>query len=133
LLQPSGNKRYFSICRSLLDEIHHGNYLAIEPDTVLVEIAAAIKRRTGSAELSKKVTSDLRSIDKFYFLDLDTTRTTLAVEIAQEYSVRGMDAIVAQISKEFKTTLISLDAEMLNNLKTLIKCRMPSEFLLDKK
>jgi predicted nucleic acid-binding protein len=116
-----------TVCRNLLEAVFQGNYLAVEPNTVLVEIAAAIRRRTGSKELSEKVVRDLQSIDSFYFLDLDVARTNLAVAIAQEYSVRGMDAVVAQISKEFKTILVSLDAEMLNNLRAFIECLMPEQ------
>jgi predicted nucleic acid-binding protein len=119
---------HHSVCRFLLEEVHQGRYLAIEPNIVLVEIAAAIKRRTGSSDLSKKVTGDLRSLDTFFFMDLDAVRTNLAIEMARQCSIRGMDAIVAQTSREFKTTLISLDIEMVSKLKTLVDCRMPSDF-----
>jgi hypothetical protein len=47
--------------------------------------------------------NDLRSIDTIKFLDLVSFRAEEATEIATEMSVRGMDAVVIQIAKEFDT------------------------------
>lgn len=114
-------EEHYQACRALLEEVKDGSYVAVEPYTVLVEIAAAIKRRTGSQRLSERVVKDLLAIDTIYFLDLDATRAKQAVGIAQRLGVRGMDAIVIQIAEEFGATLISLDAEMLENVKSLVK------------
>ncbi len=35
-------------CKSLLQKVKNGDYIAIEPYIVLIEVTAAIKRRTGS-------------------------------------------------------------------------------------
>ena len=67
-------EEYYSECQSLLEEVRDGDYVAVEPYTVLIEIAAAIKRRTGSQKLSERVTKNLLAIDTIHFLDLDAAR-----------------------------------------------------------
>ena len=120
-------EEHYLDCRNILEKVKDGFYIAVEPYTVLVEIAAAIKRRTGSQKLSARVIKDLLAIDTVHFLDLDSTRTKQAIEIAQRFGVRGMDAIVIQIAEEFSATLISLDIEMLKNIKSLVKIIEPGK------
>jgi predicted nucleic acid-binding protein len=114
-------------CLSLLEEVKDGFYSAVEPYIVLVEIAAALKRRTGSQKLSERVIKDILTIDTIFFLDLDAARANRAVEIAQRFSVRGMDAIVIQIAEEFDATLLSLDYEIIGNVAGLVKTKAIDE------
>ena len=120
-------EQYYQACHSLLDKVKDGILLAVEPYTVLIEIAAAIRRRAGSQRLSERVVKDLLAINTFNFLDLDAARAKRAVEIAQCLALRGMDAIVIQIAEEFDATLVSLDAEMLEHAKDLVKISEPAE------
>jgi predicted nucleic acid-binding protein len=103
--------------RRILDEIQRGEHLAIQPLTVLVEVTAAIRRRTGSPELAKRVHRDLSTLGTLQFLEIDRRRADEAATIAQETGVRGMDAIVVQIAQEFGTTLFSLDDEMIERVR----------------
>ena len=114
-------------CLSLLEKVKDGFYSAVEPYIVLVEIAAALKRRTGSQKLSERVIKDISAIDSIFFLDLDSVRAKRAVEIAQRFSVRGMDAIVIQIAEEFNATLLSLDYEIIKNVASLVKTKAIDE------
>jgi predicted nucleic acid-binding protein len=61
---------YHSVCRDLLEKVKEGLFIAVEPYTVFIEVGAAIRRRTGSQRLSARVTSDLRSMDTFFFVIL---------------------------------------------------------------
>lgn len=124
---PRKEEEHYLVCRNILEKVKDGFYIAVEPYTVLVEIAAAIKRRTGSQRLSVRVIKDLLAIDTVHFLDLDSTRTKQAIEIAQRFGVRGMDAIVIQIAEEFGATIMSLDMEMLKNVKSLVKIIEPDK------
>lgn len=120
-------EEHYQASRVLLEKVKDGLYIAIEPYTVLVEIAAAIRRRTDSQRLSERIAKDLQAIDTIYFLDLDAARAKRATEIAQRFAVRGMDAIVIQIAEEFSATLVSLDTEMLKKVKRLIETREPDK------
>jgi len=94
-------------------KVKEGRHVAIEPYTVLVEITAAVKRRTASKELALRVKDDLLAINTIHFVDLDISSATDAAEIAANIGVRGMDAIVIQVAKEYGIPLVTLDKEML--------------------
>jgi predicted nucleic acid-binding protein len=118
-------------CNKLLEKIKNAEYLAVEPYTVLVEVVAAVKRRTGSDLLAERIKNDLPGIGSLYFLDLEFNRANEAANIAKKSGVRGMDAIVIQIAKEFNATLISLDNEMIRKAKRIVEVK--PYFMLKKK
>jgi predicted nucleic acid-binding protein len=107
-------------CLEVLEKVKDGKYIAIEPYTVLVEVTAAIRRRTGSKELAEKVRFYLRDIDSIYFLELESYRAEEASKVAEKLSVRGMDAIVIQIAREFNSVLLTLDKEMAEKSKDFV-------------
>jgi len=111
----------YEACKKLLERVKNGEFAALEPYTVLVEVVAAIKRRTKSESLAERVKNDLENIDTIKFLDLISSRANSAAEIAKETGVRGMDAIVIQISKEFNAPLVSLDEEMSKRAELVVK------------
>lgn len=111
---------HHKVAKKILENVKDGKYIAIEPYIVLIEIVAAIKRRTGSTELANRVKDDLLAIDTINFTDLESTRAINASEIAMNLGVRGMDAIVIQTAKEFNVPLITLDLEMIEKSKSVI-------------
>jgi predicted nucleic acid-binding protein len=90
-----------------------GENAAIMPYSVFVEVVAAVKRRTGSQELALEIKRELANIETISFVIIDDQVAERAAEIAAETGVRGMDALVIQVAKEFRTELISFDEEML--------------------
>ena len=119
---------HHNVARNILEKVKNGEYIAIEPYIVLVEIVAAIKRRTGSIELANRVKDDLLAINNINFTDLESIRADAAAEIAINMGVRGMDAIVIQIAKEFGIPLISLDMEMIEKSRSFVDARFADEF-----
>lgn len=107
----------------LLETVKDGKHIAIEPYIVLIEVVAAIKRRTGSTELAKRVKNDILAIDTINFTDLESTRAGYASEIAMNLGVRGMDAIIIQTAKEFNIPLITLDKEMIEKARSFVDIR----------
>jgi predicted nucleic acid-binding protein len=105
------------LLRSIKDQEH----IAIEPYTVLVEVAAAIRRRTGSKELAIRVKDDLLALGTFRFVDLDAVSSSSAAGIAADIGVRGMDAIVIQVAKEFGIPLVTLDVEIIEKAKGIVE------------
>lgn len=110
-------------CFGLIEKIKNAEYIAVEPYTVLVEVVAAIKRRTGSEQLAERVKNDLQGIGSIYFFDLESYRANEASDIAKKSGMRGMDAIVVQIAKEFDAILVSLDDEMTEKAKGIVKVK----------
>ena len=61
---------------------------------------------------AERVRKDLMGIETIHFFELDADRANEASDIAKKSGVRGMDAIVIQVAKEFNSALVSLDYEM---------------------
>ena len=109
------------ICRKIMEKVKNAEFIVFVPYIVLVEVAAAIKRRTGSKELAKRIRKGLETMDTIYFLDLTKYRARDAAEIAEQTGTRGMDAIVVQAAKENDTTLITLDMEMAKRVRSIVR------------
>jgi predicted nucleic acid-binding protein len=116
-------------CLRILERVRDGQHIAIQPYTVLVEVAAAIKRRTGSDELAHRVARDLESFDSFRLVELDAERAGQAVALAVALGLRGMDAVVLQIAKEFETTFVSLDEELALKASTVVATQGIASFV----
>jgi len=108
---------------AIWENIIKGKSYAIMPLSVMVEVVAAIKRRTGSEELALAIKKELISTDNISFVILDDTAALEAADIAAKTGLRGMDAIVVQVAKEFETELISFDEEMIRKAKAVLKKR----------
>ena len=108
------------VCKELLENVKNGKYIGVEPFTVLVEVVAAIRRRTGNKKLAERVGIDLQNIDTIHFLEFIKSRALAAMKIAEEIGVRGMDAIVIQIAKENDAILVTLDKEMISKAKMIV-------------
>ena len=90
-----------------------GKYFAIMPYSVFVEVVAAVRRRTGSEKLAHEVKLKLLNIETISFVALDDKSAIQAADLAAKIGVRGMDALVIQVSREFDTELASFDEEMM--------------------
>lgn len=106
----------FRIWESVLSGVNS----AIMPYSIFVEVVAAVKRRTGSGQLSREVMRELRKIESIAFVDLDSKAAEEAAEIAIRTGTRGMDAIVIQVAKDFGSELITFDEEMMEKAKTIL-------------
>ncbi len=106
---------------AIWEDILQGKGFAIMPLSILVEVVAAIRRRTGSEELATEIKKELIGIDNISFVIIDDKAAMEAADIAAKTGLRGMDAIVVQVAKEFGADLISFDEEMIKKAKTVLK------------
>jgi len=100
-----------------------GTVTAIMPYTVLIEVVAAVRRRTGNKMLALQVKEILLSIESLHFVIIDPESAADAADIAVESGMRGVDAIVVQTAKEYKSILVSLDKEMIEKAAAFVKTR----------
>jgi len=96
-----------------------GDSLAIMPYSVLVEVVAAIKRRTGSESLALEVKGELLDVETISFVILDDKSAVEAADLAAKTGVRGMDSLLIQVAKEFETELISFHEDMMQKSKRI--------------
>lgn len=121
LEQESRHKEALEIWKRVLA----GKDFAVMPLSVLVEVVAAIRRRTGSEELALQVRQALLDAEAVSFIVLDEQAAEDAAEIAAKTAVRGMDALVIQVAREFGTELVSFDNEMLAKAATVLPKAAP--------
>lgn len=108
-------------CKSLLQEIILGSKIAYMLYIVLAEVSSAIKRRTGSSKLAHRAMSMLIEDAKgLNFVELNKDRAEEAAEIAIDTGIRGMDAIFIQVAKEFQSTFITLDEEVIAKVRKIV-------------
>jgi len=115
-------------CRSLLEKVGDAQHTAIQPYTVLVEVIAAIKRRTDSQHLASRVKELLQNMDTMNFVELEAARADSAANLASKTGLRGMDAIVVQVAEEFHATLVTLDEEIMERAKCIVNIKDIDEF-----
>ena len=109
------HKEAFKIWESLLA----GRNCAVMPYSVFVEVVAAVRRRTGSEKLAREVKHQLLNIETVSFVVLDGRSAEDAADLAAMTGVRGMDALVIQVAKEFDTELVSFDEDMMSKAARL--------------
>lgn len=117
LKNESRHKEAFAIWENILK----GKSFAIMPLSILVEVVAAIRRRTGSVELAAEIKKELIGTGNISFVILDDKAAIEAADIAAKTGLRGMDAIVVQVAKEFGAELISFDEEMIEKAMAVLK------------
>jgi predicted nucleic acid-binding protein len=104
-------------------EVLAGRAVAIMPYLILVEVVAAIRRRTGDKELALKIKKELLSINAVNFTIIDPEAALEASDLAIETGMRGMDAIVVQTAREYGTSLVTLDKEMISRATGIVKIK----------
>lgn len=97
---------------SIWDKVLSGDFAAVMPYSVLVEVVAAIRRRTGSEILAIEMQKTLEGMETVSFVMLDGRSAARACRIAAKTGLRGMDALVVQVAKEYKAELLTFDEEM---------------------
>ena len=100
------------------DDVVYGS--AIVP----VEVCAAVARRTKdkvSARETRVQIAKWISLGRLHMLYLNAGRMRRAQEIAIEYYVRGMDAIIVQIAEEMKIPLVTFDQPLAERISSIVK------------
>ena len=112
-------KRHEEACQ-IWGKVLSGDTPAVMPLSVLVEVVAAIRRRTGSELLAVEVQKTLESIDSISFVMFDSRAAAKACRVATKTGFSGMDAIVVQVAKEYKAELVTFDHEMLQKAAAVL-------------
>lgn len=96
----------------ILEQLEAGTMSTVIPVSVIIEVVAAIRRRTNNVELAQQVGEKILSCSAVSLIDLDTFRMAKFFELASESGLRGMDVLVVGVAREFGMPLLTLDKEM---------------------
>jgi len=68
---------------------------------------------------------EFRRFPHVTWINLDENLAALAAEIAARHRLRGSDAVYAAVARRVAATLITLDAEQLERVQTVVTVRRP--------
>ena len=104
----------------------------IEPALLLPEVAAAVRRGRGDAELARAFATTVGRLPHLVLVPLDEPLAREAAGIAAHYSLRGSDATYAAVALRFGATLITLDREQRELVPGILPTRSPSEAVAER-
>jgi len=109
--------------RRIMEKMFSGQYHVVTSATVFVEVCGAICRRVGvdKALLVKNHLAKWGNMNFIAWSGLTKKRMEQASELAVKLKLRGIDAIVIQVAKEKKRTLITFDEEIARKAKAAVE------------
>jgi predicted nucleic acid-binding protein len=112
-----------------MEQYTAANGLMLAPAFLLIEVAAAISRRTGEPALAKKAIEDLNGADIVHFIATDADLIQAAVDVAVNLQLRAGDAIYVALARQLNLPLISWDKEQLQKASTIITTYTPATYV----
>ena len=113
----------------LFDQLRQNGVAVIVPNLLLPEVAAAIARKQGQADLVLLLTEQVRKLPNLTLVPLDEALAISSSETAARHRLRGNDAVYAAVALRFGSLLVTLDHEQGERLKDLLSVYFPSQAL----
>ncbi len=95
------------------------------PLPFLAEVAGAVSRSTGDAELAQDVIAQVKALDVIELIPVNEILGVRAAEIAAKYRLRGCDSLYVALAEQLKAELVSLDQEQLERGTAVVPTRQP--------
>lgn len=95
------------------------------PLPFLAEVAGAISRTTGDAELAQDVISQVQALGVIELVPVNEFLGLRAAEIAAAHRLRGCDALYAALAEQLGAELVTLDQEQVERGTAVIPTRHP--------
>jgi len=103
----------------------------VVPTLLLPEVAAAVARRRGDADLARRFGAAASRLPHLVLIALDLTLAQQAADLAAQHRLRGSDAVYAAIALRFGSTLVTLDRQQRARLDEVLAARWPAEALAE--
>ena len=100
-----------TLSRTWLEDQRAAGTRFLAPALLLVEVAAAISRRTGEPELARRAVDALRNLPDLRLVEMDQAVVATATSIATDLGVRGADAFYIAIAQRLNLPLATLDVD----------------------
>lgn len=115
--------------RCFLDLLREQSVPIIVPTLLLPEVAAAVSRGRGDADLARRFAAALMQLPHLIVIPLNETLAWQAADMAAQHRLRGSDAVYAAVALRFGSTLVTLDREQRDRVSGIVPARLPSEEL----
>ncbi len=115
-------------CTSLLDSLVAQRTPLHQPGLFVIEICAAIARRTGDRALAMEAAAAVLEMPNLQLYELTHELAAQAADIAARCSLRGADAVYVATAREAGAILITLDREMLERAADVLHVVTPQQW-----
>ena len=102
-----------------------------EPTLAIVEVTAAIARRTGDGALALQAGRVLLELPGLVLHDLDADAMAAAAHLAADLRLRAADAVYVAVAQTQDSILITLDTEVSERAISRVAARTPTQWLAD--
>ena len=102
---------FHDLSRRWLDAQRSQGVQFVAPTLLLVEVAAAISRRTGDSGQAQLAAEALENLPDLRLVEMDQSVVQTAVRAGADLGVRGADALYIAIAQELTLPLATLDAD----------------------
>ena len=109
----------------MAQHLPYGNGLVV-PTLLLVELAGAVTRRTGLAELAQRSVDRILMAPGIRLVSLDTELGREASRLASQLRLRGADAVYVATARALHVPLATWDMELASRAQSVIETMMPS-------
>ncbi len=113
--------------RVLHEVIESGTQINL-PTLAIVEVTAAIARRTGDAELAMAAGRRVLEMPGLMLHELDIDAMAVAARLASDLRLRADDAVHVAVARS-SGALINLDGELRDRTASLVAAPSPTEWL----
>jgi predicted nucleic acid-binding protein len=100
-----------------------------QPTLTLVEVFAAVARRTDSAERVREAGACLLRFPGLVVHPLDLELAGLSAALAAKAGLRGAHAVYAATAGAHNARLVTLDRELLDRARSVVAATTPQEWL----
>ncbi len=107
------NDQNYEAARSWLNSHLRSSGRLLAPLLLVVEVAGALARVTGDANLVRTAVLDLYSFPFLQLFSMNRALVDDAADIAVTYRLRGADAIYVALALQFNVPLVTFDHEQL--------------------
>jgi len=101
----------------------------VVPTLLLPEVAAAVGRGHGDADLARRFSAALSRLPHLVLVSLDVILAEQSADLAARYRLRGSDAVYAAVALRFGSTLITLDRQQRERVADAVTAQWPGEAL----
>lgn len=100
-----------------------------QPAICLVEIASALARRTRDGALAKRAAAELLRLSGVVVHPMDVAAAVSAATLAADTRLRAADGVYASVARQFGTTLVTLDRELVERAREIVPVMTPGMWL----
>jgi predicted nucleic acid-binding protein len=124
----AGDEEGWKACRGFFERVLAAAAPVHQPTLTLVEVCAAVARRTGSTAPAREAGTRLLRFPRLVVHPLDLELAGLSASIAAEAGLRGADAVYAATARVHGADLVTLDRELLDRSRRTVPAMRPEDW-----